>query len=204
MLIGQPGNERIASANPQEPFTHLGEVGNDPDHVGNGGRDFVFDIRQKVGMAAAQPDLRPRFHLRPGRPSGAPLDHLDQLVIAISNDRQHREDQQLDPEGSTIEHHSDRVDEKRNVVRDEKEYGAARRPGLCRRHDCLDERLSFCTVSTEFEMSRSNTHHIAEIPIFDVVDRNIAVVFGHEAIGERIIRIQATRSGGERVEFQGR
>ena len=89
VLIGQPGNQRIICANTQEPFTHLGEVGNDPDHVGNGSRDFVFDVRQKVGMAAVQPDLRPRFHLCPERPSGAPLDHLDQFVIAISNDRQH-------------------------------------------------------------------------------------------------------------------
>ena len=93
LLVGQPGNERIVSANAREPVTHLGEVGNDPNHVGNGSSDFVFDIRQKVGMAAVQPDLRPRFHLGSRWRSDTLLDHLDQLVIAVTSDQQHRVDQ---------------------------------------------------------------------------------------------------------------
>jgi hypothetical protein len=35
-------------------------------------------------------------------------------------------------------------------------------------------------------MGRSNTHDIAEITIFDVVDRNATVVFRHETTSERV------------------
>jgi len=73
--------------------------------------------------------------------------------------------------------------------------------GLCLRHNYLDERLSCCTVSAKFEVSGSNTHDIAEITIFDIVDRDVTVVLDHEAIRERIVGIQLTGSDGEQVEF---
>ena len=144
MMVGEPGQEsarlgglRAADAGQSRPdaarefqrlVRHGLPVAHRKPYVGEHGEDACAHVREPARIhGAVDLDVLPGLRARADRRvAGAFL----QATAAIAHNVQHRVHHHVQRESAVVQHHGQRVDEKRHVVRDDLDHGVRRGPAV--------------------------------------------------------------------------